>query len=83
MGILGCGNVGAALVKIVLEDQALIESQTGEVLEIAAIAVKDLSIERPEWIPRAVLTDDPVSVVRDPSIDIVVEVIGGHIFLTS
>ncbi len=78
LGILGCGNVGAALVKIVLEDQALIESQTGEVLEIAAIAVKDLSIERPEWIPRAVLTDDPVSVVRDPSIDIVVEVIGGH-----
>ncbi len=78
LGILGCGNVGAALVKIILEDQSLIESQTGEVLEIAAISVRDLSIERPEWVPRELLTLDPFSVVTDPSIDIVVEVMGGY-----
>ncbi|MDA8080431.1 MAG: homoserine dehydrogenase [Actinomycetota bacterium] len=78
LGILGCGNVGAALVKIILEDQSLIESQTGEVLEIAAISVRDLSIERPAWVPRELLTLDPFSVVTDPSIDIVVEVMGGY-----
>jgi homoserine dehydrogenase len=75
---LGCGNVGAALVKIILDDQSLIESQTGEVLEIAAIAVRDLSAERPSWVPRQLLTDDAFSVVADPSIDIVVEVMGGY-----
>lgn len=78
LGILGCGNVGSALVKIILDDQSLIESQTGEVLEIAAIAVRDLSVERPSWVPRQLLTDDPFSVVTDPSIDIVVEVMGGY-----
>ncbi len=78
LGILGCGNVGAALVKIILDDQSLIESQTGEILEIAAIAVRDLSAERPSWVPRQLLTDDPFSVVADPSIDIVVEVMGGY-----
>ncbi len=78
LGILGCGNVGAALVKIILDDQSLIESQTGEVLEIAAIAVRDLSAERPSWVPRQLLTDDAFSVVADPSIDIVVEVMGGY-----
>ena len=78
LGILGCGNVGAALVKIILDDQSLIESQTGEILEIAAIAVRDLSAERPSWVPRQLLTDDPFSVVTDPSIDIVVEVMGGY-----
>lgn len=78
IGILGCGNVGAALVKIILDDQSLIESQTGEVLEIAAISVRDLSVERPPWVPKGLLTNDPFSVVRDPSIDIVVEVMGGY-----
>ncbi|NNN18249.1 MAG: homoserine dehydrogenase [Acidimicrobiaceae bacterium] len=78
LGILGCGNVGAALVKIIVEDQGLIESQTGEVLEIAAIAVRDLSIERPGWVSRNLLTDDPFKLVNDPSIDIIVEVMGGY-----
>lgn len=70
--------MGAALVKIILEDQSLIESQTGEVLEIAAISVRDLSIERPGWVPRNLLTLDPFSIVTDPSIDIIVEVMGGY-----
>lgn len=78
LGILGCGNVGAALVKIIIDDQKQIESQTGEVLEIAAIAVRDTTMKRPEWVPSALITGDALSVVRDPSIDIVVEVMGGH-----
>ncbi len=78
LGILGCGNVGASLVKIILEGQSLIESQTGEVLEIAAIAVRDLSADRPVWVPRDLLTDDPFAVVTDPTVDIIVEVMGGY-----
>lgn len=78
LGILGCGNVGAALIKIVQDDQSLIEAQTGEVLEVARIAVRDLTASRPNWIPRELLTDDPYSVVDDPNIDIVVEVMGGY-----
>lgn len=78
LGILGCGNVGAALVKIISDDRDLIESQTGEVLEIVAIAVKDLSRQRPDWVPRELLTDDAHAVVSDPTIDIIVEVMGGY-----
>lgn len=78
LGILGCGNVGSSLVKIILGDRDLIESQTGEVLEIAGIAVRDLAIERAPWIPRELLTSDPLGLVHDPSIDIIVEVMGGY-----
>lgn len=78
LGILGCGNVGAALIKIVQDDQSLIEAQTGEVLEIARIAVRDLTAPRPNWVPKDLLTNDPYSVVDDPNVDIVIEVMGGY-----
>jgi homoserine dehydrogenase len=44
---------------------------------VARIAVRDASIDRGLDVDRSVWTTDPSEVVNDPSIDIVVEVMGG------
>jgi homoserine dehydrogenase len=77
VGVLGCGNVGAALVRLVGEQAGAIEARTGLHLEIAAVAVRNLSRERDVQLPEGVLTRDSAAVVADPDIDVVVEVIGG------
>jgi homoserine dehydrogenase len=77
LGVLGCGNVGAALVKLVAAQAASIEARTGIRLEVAKVAVRNLSAPREVDLPDGVLTRDSMAVVNDPSIDLVVEVIGG------
>jgi homoserine dehydrogenase len=77
IGLLGCGNVGAALVPLIARQAAAIESRTGLRLEVARIAVRNLSRDRGITLPEGILTRDALAVVNDPVIDLVVEVIGG------
>ena len=77
IGVLGCGNVGAALVKLVDRQADDIESRTGVRLRIDKVAVRNMSRERDVDLADGVLTRDAHSVVSDPDIDLVVEVIGG------
>jgi homoserine dehydrogenase len=77
VGLLGCGNVGAALVPLVERQAAAIEARTGVRLEITRVAVRNLSRDRGITLGEGVLTRDAHSVVNDPDIDVVVEVIGG------
>ena len=77
IGLLGCGNVGAALVELVRERGDEIASRTGLRLVVDRVAVRSLSKERQVDLPTDVLTTDAQSVVTDPSVDLVVEVIGG------
>jgi homoserine dehydrogenase len=77
IGLLGCGNVGAALVQLIGQQQAAIQARTGLRLEITAVAVRNMSRERDVSLPDGVLTRDAHAVVVDPDIDLVVEVIGG------
>ena len=77
IGVLGCGNVGAPLVSLVARQQAAIEARTGVRLEVVAVAVRNLSKEREISLPEGMLTRDAMAVVNDPSIDVIVELIGG------
>lgn len=77
VGVLGCGNVGAALVQLVEARGDEIAARTGTRLEIARVAVRSLTRKRPVHLDEAILTRDANEVVADPSIDVVVEVIGG------
>jgi len=77
VGLLGCGNVGAALVKLLSDQAPIIEARTGLRLEITRIAVRNLSRGRDVAVPEGLLTRDAHSVVSDPDVDVVVEVIGG------
>jgi homoserine dehydrogenase len=75
--VLGCGNVGAALVQLVARQADTIAERTGVRLEVAKVAVRNLSAHRDVQLADGVLTRDAHSVVTDPTIDLVVEVIGG------
>ncbi len=77
IGLLGCGNVGAALVALVADRGDEIAARTGLRLRIARVAVRSTSKEREVELPDGVLTTDARAVVSDPSVDLVVEVIGG------
>ena len=77
VGLLGCGNVGAALARFLLTDSKRIADRTGVQLELAKVAVRSATKERDVPGVEPLLTTDPVSVVSDPSIDVVAEVMGG------
>jgi len=77
VGVLGAGTVGGALVNRLLADREAIRLKSGVDLEVRRVAVRDLTKQRPFDLKADRMTDIPMSVVTDPSIDVVVEVIGG------
>lgn len=77
IGLLGCGNVGAALFRLIEQQAPIIEKRTGLRLEVASIAVRNMSRDRDVAVPAGLLTRDAHAVVADSNVDIVVEVIGG------
>ena len=77
VGILGCGNVGAALVQLVAEHGDTIAARSGARLEITRVAVHDPSKPRAVTLADGVLIDDADALAGDPDVDVVVELIGG------
>ena len=74
VGVLGYGNVGHALVALISENGDTIAARTGLRLEVTRVAVRDMAKRRSGF---ATFTDEAESVVVDPEVDLVVEVIGG------
>lgn len=77
VGVLGCGTVGASLLALLHRQNATIAARTGLSLEVAGVAVRDLARPRPVGLDDVVVTDDAAAVVADPTIDVIVEVMGG------
>ncbi len=77
VGVLGYGNVGGALVRLLATDGSSIAARTGVRLEVARVAVRDVTENRRSALPDGCLTGDAEAVVSDPTVDVVVEVMGG------
>jgi homoserine dehydrogenase len=77
VGLLGCGNVGAAVIRLLDEHREDIAARAGCRLEVARVAVRDPGRDRGVPLAREAFVGDPMQVVDDPSIDIVCELIGG------
>jgi len=77
VGLLGCGNVGAAVVRMLAEHGDVIALRTGVRLEAARVAVLDAGRVRDVPIDPSRMTEDASGVVADPDVDIVCELIGG------
>jgi homoserine dehydrogenase len=77
VGLLGCGTVGQAVVKLLLDHEDDVTLRAGFRLEVARVAVRDPA--RPRGVPLdpSRFTDDPEHVVKDPEVDVVCEVMGG------
>lgn len=76
VGMLGCGNVGTQIARLLVANKADLASRSGAQLELVKVAVKDLKTKR-DGVSNALLTDDAASIVNDPEIDLIIEVIGG------
>ena len=75
VGLLGLGTVGGGVASI-LQSPGERHPLVNE-LELIRVAVRDLSRPRPVVLDESLLTTDPSAVIQDPSVDVVVEVIGG------
>lgn len=78
IGIIGLGTVGAGVVKILQQNQDLIQNRLGAIIEIAKIADLDLTSDRGISLNHLPLTQDALEVINDPQISIVVELMGGE-----
>ena len=77
LGLLGCGTVGGALARLLESQRDTIAARTGVRLEITRIAVRDTGKSRDVAVAADVFTTDTMSVVEDPEVDVIVELMGG------
>ena len=77
IGLLGCGNVGSALVELLEEQRRQIAKHADLELRIARIAVSSPTKDRGLDVDPQIFGTDAQAVVIDPNIDLVVELIGG------
>ena len=77
VGLLGIGTVGGGTFNVLSRNEAEITRRAGRPIRITKVADKNLELARQVTAGRAQPTDDAFSVVTDPDIDIVVELIGG------
>jgi len=76
IGMLGCGVVGSQVARLLTEDSGDFAARSGAKLSLKKIAVRDVAAKR-EHVKSDLLTKDADALVNDPSIDIVIEVMGG------
>ena len=75
IGIVGFGTVGTGIYKILrseFDSHPILKE-----IEIVKIAVKDVNKKREIAIDNNLLVDNPIELIDDPSIDVIVEVMGG------
>lgn len=75
--MLGCGVVGSATARILQEHADEIAERAGGPVELAHVAVRDASKARAVELPAEIVTTDASAALDDPSVDVVVEAIGG------
>ena len=78
VGVLGAGTVGGTLISRLVDEHAAIEAKTGLDLRVKRVAVRDLDKLRSFTVADGVVTYDRMSVIDDPEIDLVVELMGGR-----
>jgi len=77
LGMIGGGTVGSGVFHALQLNGGLIASRIGVKVAVRKVAVKAFNEPRPYKIPRSVMTTDWRSVVNDPQVDIVIELVGG------
>jgi homoserine dehydrogenase len=77
IGLIGFGNVGSGVVKILRDRNKILSDKTGSEIYIKKICDKDLVSKRNVKAQKYLLTKDAREVINDPQIDIIVELVGG------
>ncbi|MDR6506533.1 homoserine dehydrogenase [Arthrobacter oryzae] len=75
VALLGCGNVGAQVARILTDDADALAARAGARLELTGIAVRTIDAPRDVELPRELFTTDADTLVKDA--DLVIELMGG------
>jgi homoserine dehydrogenase len=76
VALLGCGNVGSQVARILLEDADELASRTGARLVLKGIAVRDTTAVRDVELPPELFTTDAGALIEGA--DVVIELMGGQ-----
>ncbi|MBI2095176.1 MAG: homoserine dehydrogenase [Candidatus Omnitrophica bacterium] len=77
VGLLGLGTVGAGVYEILVSQRRRIQEKTGVRVAVKKVGVRALHKKRGVRVPGGKLTTNVRGVLKDPAIDIVVELAGG------
>ena len=77
VAVVGMGTVGTGVAKLLLDHGDRTARHAGRTLWLERAVVRHLSKPRDSSIPQGVLTDDLETVINDPEIKVVAQLIGG------
>lgn len=75
VGMLGFGTVGTGAFRMLADNRASITRKVGVPIDVVKIGIRDADKRRDA--PKELFTTDLIGIVDDPTIDVVIEVIGG------
>ena len=77
VGLAGLGTVGTAVVQLLEHGRDKLMARCGRSIEVVAVSARSRGKKRGVDLKKLRWVADPVALARDPSIDVLVEVIGG------
>lgn len=77
VGLIGCGTVGSGVAQVLLEHPDRLAKRAGRPIQLRRIVVRDPARDRGVALPPDLVSTDVQSVLGDPSIQVVCELIGG------
>jgi homoserine dehydrogenase len=76
IAMLGCGVVGSQVARLLIANKADLSTRAGANLELVKVAVRNPKSKN-YGVPDELLTSDLKSIVNDPQVDLVIELLGG------
>jgi homoserine dehydrogenase len=77
VAVAGLGTVGAGVLTLLRQNADIIAARAGRPIAVTAVSARDRSRDRGIALAGLRWYDDPVALAEDPTVDVVVEVIGG------
>ncbi|HHU82178.1 MAG TPA: homoserine dehydrogenase [Firmicutes bacterium] len=78
IGIMGVGNIGTGVARILLQERELLASRCGMRFNLKTVVDTDWERERGVGFAGVKMGTDVTEIINDPEIDIVIETIGGY-----
>lgn len=78
IALLGRGTVAQGVIKLLTKNRRVIRQKVGATLSLVKVLARNARRQRDIKLPARLLTDVPDEILRNPNIDIVVELIGGY-----
>ncbi len=77
VGMIGLGTVGGGVARLLWHEQDRVARRSGRPVELVRVAVLDVDKHRDIEVPAGILTNNIQSIVEDPEITIVLQLMGG------